>query len=422
MGIAALALAFGSTGLAQGAPAAPAAPPSAPSAPTVAPAQAPGAASANPITPYLIARYRLETVDQDGIAESATASTLRLRAGVRTAAWHGLSAVIEGEAIIRLGPEDYNDTVNGRTAFPVVPDPSDLLLNQAYVRWQPARQLDITGGRQAISLDNQRWVGSVDWRQNDQTFDAVRAAFAPNSTTRVEYIHSWRVNRIFGPDSPQGIWRNTDINLIRGAATFAPVGTISAYAYWLDLPAAPAFSSQTLGLRLTGQQAVGSGVTVHYAAEFARQRDYGANPASFSNNYLLIESGIGFGPVTARFGYERLSGDGITALQTPLATLHAFNGWTDRFLTTPANGLRDLYADVVWRLGPVLTSAPPTLRIQAHDFNATRIGSDYGREYGAWLIVPLTRQISAALKVSHYDADAFATDTTKFWFSIDARF
>ena len=30
-------------------------------------------------------------------------------------------------------------------------------------------------------------------------------------------------------------------------------------------------------------------------------------------------------------------------LQTPLATLHAFNGWADMFLTTPANGLQDLY-------------------------------------------------------------------------------
>ncbi|MEQ1688835.1 MAG: hypothetical protein ABL874_09705, partial [Sphingopyxis sp.] len=117
-------------------------------------------ATADPITPYADIRYRLETVDQDGLPESALASTLRVRAGVRTATWHGLSAVLEGEAILRLGPDDYNDTVNGRTAFPIVPDPSDLLLNQAYVRWQPARQLEATGGRQAINFDNQRWIGS----------------------------------------------------------------------------------------------------------------------------------------------------------------------------------------------------------------------------------------------------------------------
>lgn len=386
------------------------------------PAPVPVNATADPFTPYAHIRYRLETVDQDGLPESALASTLRVRAGVRTATWHGLSAVLEGEAILRLGPDDYNDTVNGRTAFPIVPDPSDLLLNQAYVRWQPARQLEATGGRQAINFDNQRWIGSVDWRQNDQTLDAVRIAVLPSSDARIDYVHSWRVNRIFGPDSPQGVWRDTDINLLRGSVTVAPVGTVSAYGYWLDVPDARALSSRTLGLRLTGQQAVTNGVTIHYAAEFARQRDYGSNPARFSHDYLLVEPGIGMGPVTARLGIERLSGNGITALQTPLATLHAFNGWTDRFLTTPANGLRDLYIDVQWRLGPVLTTAPAALRLQAHDFNATRTTADYGREYAAWLTVPVSRQISTSVKLSHYDADAFATDTTKFWFSIDARF
>ena len=415
IGSAAIAVCFSQAAAAQSS----ASPP--PAAPAAA-AQAPAATSPDPVTPYVNARYRLETVDQEGIAESALASTLRVRAGVRTAQWHGLSAVLEGEAIVRLGPEDYNDTVNGRTAFPVVADPSDIVLNQAFVRWQPAQQVEATVGRQAINLDNQRWVGSVDWRQNDQTLDAVRAAVSPSRNTRLDYVHSWRVNRIFGPDSPQGIWRDTDIHLLRGSVTLAPVGTLSAYGYWLDLPSAPALSSRTLGLRLSGQQAVGGSVTLHYAAELARQRDNGVNPARFSHDYLLIEPGLGAGPVTVRVGYERLSGDGSTALQTPLATLHAFNGWTDRFLTTPVNGLRDLYTDVQWRLGPVLTSAPATLRLQVHDFNATRTGTDYGREYGAWLIVPVSSQISSSVKLSHYDADAFATDTTKFWFSVDFRF
>ena len=43
-----------------------------------------------------------------------------------------------------------------------------------------------------------------------------------------------------------------------------------------------------------------------------------------------------------KLGFERLEGNGTVALQTPLATLHAFNGWADKFLSTPANGLRDV--------------------------------------------------------------------------------
>ena len=117
------------------------------------------------ITPYADIRYRLELVDQDGLPEDATASTVRVRAGVKLGEWSGLSALVEGEAIARLGPADYNDTVNGRTQFPVVADPTDVLLNQAYLRWRPDAACEATVVRQAVNLDNKRWIGSVGWRQ-----------------------------------------------------------------------------------------------------------------------------------------------------------------------------------------------------------------------------------------------------------------
>ncbi len=43
---------------------------------------------------------------------------------------------------------------------------------------------------------------------------------------------------------------------------------------------------------------------------------------------------------------EVLTGDANDsgkAFRTPLATLHVFNGWADKFLTTPAAGLDDRY-------------------------------------------------------------------------------
>ncbi len=117
------------------------------------------------ITPYADIRYRLELVDQHGLPENATASTLRLRAGLKTVEWKGLSALVEGEAIARIGPRHYNDTVNGLTAYPVVADPSDVLLNQAWLRFKPVKEVDAVVGRQAVNFDNQRWIGSVGWRQ-----------------------------------------------------------------------------------------------------------------------------------------------------------------------------------------------------------------------------------------------------------------
>ncbi|MFM5923062.1 MAG: alginate export family protein [Novosphingobium sp.] len=378
--------------------------------------------AAPPVSVYADIRYRLEVVDQADLPDTATASTLRVRAGVKTREWHGLSAVVEGEAIAVLGKASYNDTVNGKTNFPVVADPADVLLNQAYLRWRPDPRFELTAGRQAVNYDNQRWIGSVGWRQNDQTLDAVRVAAKPFKGVAVDYVYAWRVNRVFGPDSPQGIWHDTAIHGLRASYTIKNIGTLSGYGYWLDVPSSPASSSRTLGARITGEHAVGKGYALLYAAEYARQQDFGANPRTFALNYWLVEPGIKAGPVTTRLGFERLEGNGTAALQTPLATLHAFNGWADKFLTTPANGLRDLYVDASFKVPGKGPLAGLTLRGAWHDFNSTRLGIGYGQEWDALVSYPLTKQIGLTAKFARYDAQAFAADTTKAWFQIEAKF
>ena len=374
------------------------------------------------VTPYADIRYRLELVDQDGLAEQAAASTLRVKAGVKTAEWHGFSAVVEGEAIVVLGETSYNDTVNGKTTYPVVADPSDILLNQAYLRWRPAAQLELTGGRQAVNLDNQRWIGSVGWRQNDQTLDAVRVTARPVKGASVDYLNAWRVNRVFGPDSPQGIWRDTEIHGVRAGYAIKNVGTLSAYGYWLDIPSQPSSSSRTLGVRMAGELSVGGKSTFLYAAEYARQHDHGANPRTFGLDYWLIESGLKTGPFTFKAGYERLEGNGTVGLQTPLATLHAFNGWADKFLTTPANGLRDAYLDASYKVPGMGALAGLTLRAAWHDYGSTVGGIAYGREWNALASYPLDKRFTLTAKLARYEADAFATDTTKLWFQVEAKF
>ena len=390
------------------------------SSPTPALAQSDG----EPITvnPYAEIRYRLELVDQEGVPENARASTARIRAGLKTSEWHGLSALIEGEAITRLGPRHYNDTVNGRTTYPVVADPSDIVLNQAWVRVKPAKQVEAIVGRQAVNYDNQRWVGSVGWRQNDQTLDAARVTVKPISGVTVDYSYAWRVNRIFGPDSSQGIWRGNDIHLLRAGFEVKPVGTLTAFGYFLELPDAVTLSSKTVGIRLSGDQKLSSKAKLLYHFEYANQRDLGPNPRSFSHDYLFIEPGITVGAVTMKIGLERLEGDGVTALQTPLATLHAFNGWADKFLSTPANGLRVIYADMSVKLPAIAGVKGTNLRLQYHDYHSTRGDLAYGREWGGLLGVPINTWLAATLKFAHYNAGRFATDTTKFWFALDARF
>ncbi|WP_427965524.1 alginate export family protein [Altererythrobacter sp.] len=374
------------------------------------------------VTPYADIRYRLELVDQDGLPEDATASTLRVKAGVKLGEWNGFSALVEGEAIARVGPRDYNDTVNGRTAYPVVADPSDVLLNQAYLQYRPIEEIAVKAGRQVVNLDNQRWIGSVGWRQNDQTLDAARLTVKPGKAISADYTYAWRVNRIFGPDSPNGIWHDTNIHALHVSANPGKIGTLTGYAYWLDIPAAPAANTKTFGLRFAGNQPLGGKAKLLYAAEYARQSDHAANPADFTLDYMLVEPGISASGFTIKAGFERLEGNGTSALQTPLATLHAFNGWSDKFLNTPANGLRDLYADASYKFGQDSGVKGLTLRAVYHDFNSTRGGLNYGSEWDALIAYPLTKKITVLAKFASYNAKDFATDTKKAWFQVQAKF
>ncbi len=208
---------------------------------------------------------------------------------------------------------------------------------------------------------------------------------------------------------------------LRAAYTIKGVGTLSGFGYWLDIPSAPANSSRTLGVRITGERAVGKGARLLYAAEYARQQDFGLNPRDFALDYLLVEPGVAVGAFSVKGGYEQLEGNGTAALQTPLATLHAFNGWADKFLTTPANGLRDLYLDAGWKAGKGPLKGG-MLRIAWHDYNSTVGSQGYGREWNALVSYPVAKQVTVLAKFARYDASSFAANTTKAWFSIEAKF
>ena len=116
-------------------------------------------------------------------------------------------------------------------------------------------------------------------------------------------------------------------------------------------------------------------------------------------------------------GYEVLgageSGPGNRAFQTPLATKHAFQGWADQFLTTPADGLRDAYAGVVVPL------AGGKAQAWYHDFRSDRGSYRYGREFNlSWeRAVPQLKGLSVLLKAARYrSSDELRTrDADKLW-------
>src|SRR3546814_5738839 len=105
--------------------------------------------------------------------ENADALTVRVRAGLEI----GLSEnfAILGEVEGTLAPiQDYNSTTNGKTDFSTIADPQTIELNRLHLQYRGVEGSIVTVGRQRINLDDQRFVGSVGWRHDEQTFDAAR--------------------------------------------------------------------------------------------------------------------------------------------------------------------------------------------------------------------------------------------------------
>ena len=156
-------------------------------------------------------------------------------------------------------------------------------------------------------------------------------------------------------------------------------------------------------------------------ASYARQSDYGNNPLPYDADYFNAQLGAGLFGFNFMAGYEELGSDGgVAAFQTPLATLHAFNGWADTFLTTPATGLRDYYVTVGRSIGvPILPGLKADLTY--HEFDSDFGGLDYGHEWDASLGFKLG-PVGLLAKYANYQSDGFAVDTEKFWLQAEIGF
>jgi len=353
-------------------------------------------------------RARMELVDQGNLDEEAFYPSLRTRLGFETAPLKGWLAMLEIENITALHDDDVNDTVNGEAAFPVVADPEDTEVNQVYLQWADGDHRRLRLGRQRLILDNARFIGNVGWRQNEQTFDAVTYTDGlGQNRARLTLAYVANVNRIFGENHPVPTNANlrSDTFLGNYRMTGLPVGDLTLFAYFIDLDAQPAAAHRDLGLRLDGKREMGA-MTWLWDLSYAQQDDYADGAAVIDADYLSAIGGVGVSDVTVKLGHEVLSGDGTYAFQTPLATLHGFNGWADRFLVTPPGGIEDSFLQAVYGKGPL------TLVGFYHDFSADT-GGDYGNELDLQLTYAFDKHTDIGIKYADYREDGLGPDVTK---------
>ncbi len=365
-------------------------------------------------------RLRYEGVDQVGFVEEAQALTLRVRAGLTTPVWHDFQILVEGEAIAALHT-DYNSTANGKGQFPVVADGETIELNRLQIAYTGIEGTTLTLGRQRIALGNQRFIGNVGWRQNEQTFDAFRIDTKFTGVT-LTYAYVDAVQRVFGNESPLGDF-NSDSHLVYADIAAGDFGNFTPYLYALDLEEAPTQSTLTFGARWSKSWGLDDETKLTLAADLARQSDYGDNPLSFDLGYAALDAEIKQGNYAVFAGVEWLDGNGVAGFSTPLATLFKFNGWADAFLNTPGIGLTDFYAGATVNFPKIGEGLGLSLSAIFHDFSDADRDISFATEID--LLAALKWDCGMALEARYasYDRDdAGPAARDKVWFALSYAF
>ncbi len=361
------------------------------------------------------ARLRSESVEQTGLRD-AQALTLRTRLGFAPVAFHGWKFLLEAENIVAADGDSYsqaglNAVGAGRA---VVADPEITEINQAFVGYTSGKTT-FTLGRQRLVLDNARFVGDVGWRQNMQTFDAIVLQDKSLDQTTLTYAWLDRINRVFGDRHAQGYWKSSS-HLFNASYAGLPAGTLTGYAYLLDFKnVAAANSCATYGFSFAGTTKLSDTVKFAYRAEFATQSDYGSSLLSYSANYQVFEAGLVAKPGSVTLGHEVLGSGNNVGFKTPLATLHAFNGWADLFLATPAAGLRDTYVKVAANLPAAIS-----LLAFEHWYEADTTGARLGSEFNLQFSRKFGKSVTGLVKFADFRRDSASfPNVQKIWAQVE---
>lgn len=361
-------------------------------------------------------RYRLEHVDQDNALNDALASTLRTRLTATKSMSSQWRVLLEVDHVEVIGGDTYNSTVNGRTNYSTVADPRGTDVNQAFIQYRHDEYgTVVSGGRFRMNHLNQRFLGGVGWRQNEQTFDGLRVQQRIGRDLSLDVAAIHNVNRIFGPTGPQANQRGDLYSAVLGW-NIAAGQTLNTFVYDFDFRDWQGQSSRTVGLDYRVSLPIAEQAPLVIHAVLARQDDAHSNPNAYRHYYHRLSAAWKYSDLGMEIGRERLGGNGENAFQTPLATLHAFQGFTDLFLTTPADGLRDHFVKLSHPVGDM------QLAVGYHYFSADTNSRQYGEEWNLTLSHQFAQGIAAQLKLADYRAKHFAVDTTKAWLMLSYNF
>ncbi|MEL0027278.1 MAG: hypothetical protein VW625_01225 [Perlucidibaca sp.] len=310
-------------------------------------------------------RPRFEFVDDDAAAaaDPAKAFTVRTVLGFKTAPVAGITGYVEAEDIRALDDHYNVPFVQPDARYATVADPESTAINQAWLAGYGFK-----AGKQKLVINNTRFIGDVARRQDDQTFTALSYEQARLlGWLDLQLAYASQVAMVSGQHADL---RMPMVNLKAHAPLGADVTLFWAGLDGRETPGTPFLAgnlSRDKGREYSVLRIDGSKGKFSYDLSYGRYGD-GTTANAPSADYSDIQLGYKLGPVTIKVQQETLE----SGFQTPLATLHAFNGWADRFLTTPGGGLVDRNIKLSGKVAGL------ALALAVHRFEADKGGVDFG--------------------------------------------
>lgn len=381
-------------------------------------------------------RLRYEYVDQDNKADDANAFTLQALLGWQTASYLDTSITAQLINISHLNQDFYDNNLgkNHPSQLPTVPDPEITDINQLYIDYAGIPKTNVRLGRQIIRLDNTRFVGDIVFRQSSQVFDGLTVTNHALSNSEILFGHYEHLRQSTGK------YRNTNFDIAHFSYKYLPKASVTAYGYFIDQAdtgqntGVADNAHKDIGLRFDGAIDINPDWRWLHTVEYARQTAYQGGSREIDASYSKIGLGLGYQQWFARVDQEVLgSHDGLYAFQTPMATLHPFQGWADMFSVTPRQGMVDRFVTFGSTVDQwIILSEWHQLSADTHFQTPTGMGEDYGHELDLSLAYQFTPQFQAKLEYAQFREDdilgatsAASTrkpDVTKSWVTLLYQF
>ncbi|WP_168204303.1 alginate export family protein [Aliikangiella coralliicola] len=359
-------------------------------------------------------RVRHEQVEQGNL--SAHANTAKFRLHTKTRFNDNWRIEFELDHIEAYAEDHHSDGVlaNGEL---VIADPEGTEINEAFLNAN-FDDLQIRAGRQKITFADERFVGSVGFRQNDQTFDALSLKSDLLTASQLDYAYIFNVNRIFGDDAtarlsptdsrfealsgirPAGLRGDHRVegHLINFAIKEWDHLELNSYLYSVHNQTFSAFSNRSLGLRAEYRRKIAR-TRLFADIELAAQKQQESSVDDWIG-YSLFEFGARYRSLQLSLRQERLNEKDGQAFITPLATLHKFQGWADQFLITPSVGLSDQVIRLQWKQRPI------TVDVRYHRYRSIKNSMLIGNETNVDFVYKANRQHEVKLRYADFEAAA----------------